>query len=230
MSAEIVFLLEPDNGRITVESSGAPRSVVQALKKDLGQSEPINCGRPAFSSLPNSAIAANHPVNKTASPLDIPSIHLYRLYHSSMVDGPGRRSVIQVSGCSIRCSGCYVPETHQRSNGLLTPISVIVNEIVAKRKDHDGVTILGGEPFDQAEAVANLVAKLKEKDFHLTIYSGYTLENLLERLDSHIDYTLCQADLLIDGPFIRELTENAGEYRGSLNQGLILRPYTTRGD
>ena len=123
-----------------------------------------------------------------------------------------------------------MPETHQRSNGLLTPISVIVNEIVAKRKDHDGVTILGGEPFDQAEAVANLVAKLKEKDFHLTIYSGYTLENLLERLDSHIDYTLCQADLLIDGPFIRELTENAGEYRGSLNQGLILRPYTTRGD
>jgi anaerobic ribonucleoside-triphosphate reductase activating protein len=230
MSAEIVFLVEPDTGRVTVESSRAPNWAIQELKRELGESVSINCGRPAFSTLPNPVIGANFLEKKASSPLGAPSIYLYRLYHSSIVDGPGRRSVIQVSGCSIRCSGCYVPETHERSNGVLTPISVIVSEIVAKRKDHDGVTILGGEPFDQPEALANLVVKLKEKDFHLTIYSGYILKNLLERRDSHIDYTLSQADLLIDGPYIRELTENAGEYRGSRNQGLILQPSATRGE
>ncbi|MFN0140410.1 MAG: 4Fe-4S cluster-binding domain-containing protein [Pyrinomonadaceae bacterium] len=65
---------------------------------------------------------------------------LYRLFHNSVVDGPGRRSVIQVSGCSIRCVGCHVPQTHRTENGTLTPVHSIVDEIIDKRDEDWGQT------------------------------------------------------------------------------------------
>lgn len=102
------------------------------------------------------------------------------------------------------------------------PIASVVDEIVANRPDHDGVTILGGEPFDQPGQVAELVYRLRRYDLHLTILTGYTLETLLDRKDPNVDYILTHTNLLIDGPYIREFTENAGEYRSSRNQRLNL--------
>lgn len=100
-------------------------------------------------------------------------------------------------------------------------ISSIVDEIVTEREQHDGVTILGGEPFDQPESVAELVSRLKHHGLHVTIYSGYTLEQLIQRKLPAIDYILTHIDLLIDGPFISEMHDGAGEYRGSRNQRMI---------
>lgn len=104
---------------------------------------------------------------------------------------------------------------------MLTPIHSIVDEIIAKRDVHDGVTILGGEPFEQPGPVAELVSRLKRHGLHITIYSGYTLEALIGRKDPNIDFILTHMDLLIDGPFLRQLGQGAGEYRGSENQKLI---------
>lgn len=213
MSDELVFILEPDAGRVTIEASRAPLETVRKLEKDLGQRVNVNCARPADSKraeISKSVIA--------------PWIYLYRLYHHSTADGPGRRSVVQVSGCSIRCPGCYVPDTHEQKNGVQTPIVKIISEIVSLRSEHDGVTILGGEPFDQPAAVAELVTRLKSRDFHVTVYTGYLLERLLERKDFWIDQILSNTDLLIEGPYVRELGSKAGEYRGSRNQRLISRP------
>jgi anaerobic ribonucleoside-triphosphate reductase activating protein len=53
------------------------------------------------------------------------------------------------------------------------------------------------------------------------IYSGYTIEALIQRKDPNINYILTHIDLLIDGPFVRQLGEGAGEYRGSQNQKII---------
>lgn len=100
-------------------------------------------------------------------------------------------------------------------------ISSIVEEVVARREKHDGVTILGGEPFDQPESVAELVLRLKNHGLHVTVYSGFTIEQLIQRRLPSIDYILTHIDLLIDGPFIVSLREGAGEYRGSRNQRLI---------
>jgi len=83
------------------------------------------------------------------------------------------------------------------------------------------VTILGGEPFDQSGPVAELVFRLKHHGLHVTIYSGYTIEALIQRKDPNIDFILTHKDLLIDGPFVRQLGNNAGEYRGSRNQRFI---------
>lgn len=225
MSSEIVFILEPDMGRITVESSNVSTSVIGEVKRDLGQSVTLNCGRPDISS---NKFHTQKLLDESFSEKEVDDrseiIYLFRLYHHSTVDGPGRRSVIQVAGCSIRCPGCYVPETHERTNGKPTLIEKIVAEIDKRSGEHDGVTILGGEPFDQIEALEKLVKKLKEENYHLTIYTGYALENLLDRKCESIRQILANTDLLIDGAFKREFTKNVGEYRGSVNQRLIFDP------
>ena len=222
---EIVFILEPDTGCVTVESSQVDAKIAKEIIKDLGAGSVLNCARPKLE-LEKSPIKATGEQSETETPNE--SIYLYRIYHHSTVDGPGRRIVIQVAGCSIRCAGCYVPETHERTNGKLISISDIVEEIDEKSGEHDGVTILGGEPFDQPESLQILVEKLKEKNYHLVIYSGYTLETLLMREQENINRILSNTDLLIDGAFKRELSTNAGEYRGSSNQRLIFHPISRR--
>ncbi len=219
MSNDLVFVLEPDVGRVTVEISQIPTDAVDDLSSDLGDRVNVNCSKPAekvriVPVLQTGSLKPDHAKS------DAFSIWLYRIYHGSVVDGPGRRSVVQVSGCSIQCVGCHVPETHRRANGSLTSIQSIVDEIIAQRNVHDGVTILGGEPFDQPRPVAELVSRLKRLELNITIYSGYKIEELIGRKDPNIDFALTHIDLLIDGPFLSQLGQGAGEYRGSRNQSL----------
>jgi anaerobic ribonucleoside-triphosphate reductase activating protein len=215
MSKEITFILEPDRGKLATEVSGISPDVLTDLRDDLGASQNVNCGKP----LPGKAMKLLTSSDSAFD--DNQSIWLYRIYHNSVVDGPGRRSVVQVSGCSIRCPGCYVPETHTRQNGRLVPISSIVDEIKQNFLQHDGVTILGGEPFDQPGPVAEIVYQLRRLGIHITVYSGNTIATLLKQGNANIHYILTHIDLLIDGPFIQSLTHNAGEYRGSQNQRLV---------
>ena len=224
MKNEIVFILEPDVGRATVEFSRATPNIPQELRRELGEPVTVNCARPARTGSPAEPVPSKFGQDGAAHSERITLIDLFRLYHNSTVDGPGRRSVVQVAGCSIRCPGCYVPETHEAANGKPTPVAFVVAEIFANRADHDGVTILGGEPFDQPAAIAELVTRLKELDLHVVIYTGYKLETLLKKKDKRIEKVLKLIDLLIDGPFIRELGNWAGEYRGSTNQRLLPQP------
>jgi len=221
MNNELVFVLEPDVGRMTVEISQAPEQAVNDLARDLGTRENVNCAKPSESSQTNLPVLQRQFASPDQSELGEFSIWLYRLYHHSTVDGPGRRSVVQVSGCSIRCQGCFVPQTHERENGMLISISTIVDEIVAKRAEHDGVTILGGEPFDQPGPIAEIISRLKHLGLHITVYSGYTIKQLIDRKLPSIDYILTHIDLLIDGPFVAGFREGAGEYRGSRNQRIL---------
>ncbi len=223
MSAEITFILEPDSGRVTIEASQASGGIAQQLKNDLGNGTNINCARPKPAYNFTQIKIPTKPSSETRLN-EANAVYLFRLYHFSTVDGPGRRSVIQLAGCSIRCAGCYVPETHDRANGTLTLTKDIIEEIQEHRYSHDGVTILGGEPFDQPKHLENLVLSLKEQGFHIVVYSGYTLENLIERKSPSIMQILSNIDLLVDGFFNRALTKKAGEYRGSSNQRLIALP------
>jgi anaerobic ribonucleoside-triphosphate reductase activating protein len=221
MSREIVFILEPDAGRVTVESSRVETDIAKEIERDLGQGTALNCARPV-SAFEKSAAGESGKSEIVDS--DNQHIHLFRLYHDSTVDGFGRRSVVQVAGCSIRCAGCYVPETHERASGRLVSIEEIITEINERRLLHDGVTVLGGEPFDQAASLQTLVKKLKAKNYHVCVYTGYTLESLQARGEESINRILEAVDLLVDGAFDSNLTKGAGEYRGSSNQRLILYP------
>lgn len=216
MSTEITFILEPDKGKLTTEVSGISTDVLTELRDNLGTSQNVNCGKPLQRGV------VKPPASTDFTSDDNQSIWLYRIYHDSVVDGPGRRSVVQVSGCSIRCPGCYVPKTHDRNNGRLVSISSIILEILSKSGDLDGVTILGGEPFDQAGSVAELVSRLKRLNLRILVYSGHTIESLIARHNPCTDYILTHIDGLIDGPFDESIISDAPEYRGSSNQNYLL--------
>lgn len=88
----------------------------------------------------------------------------------------------------------------------------------------DEVTILRGGPFDQAQAVAELVARLKIHGINVTVYTGYTIDALIQRNVRSIHYIFTHIDLLIDGPFLSSERVDVGEYRGSMNQRIIRSP------
>lgn len=143
-------------------------------------------------------------------------------WHDSLIEGPGRRSVVRMQGCPIKCAGCWVPQTHDAAGGVEVEVATVVRTLLDRAHTRDGVTIVGGEPFAQPRALATLVDALRNEqpDLHITVYSGYTLERLRKiSLGSvYILYVLSGIDVLIDGRYIQALKDGAGPWTGSSNQ------------
>ena len=73
------------------------------------------------------------------------------------------------------------------ASGVEMTVSEVVDAVLAsKGAPRDGVTILGGEPFLQPEGLLALITALKSRDQHITLYSGYTLEELHSLYNPHI--------------------------------------------
>ena len=148
-------------------------------------------------------------------------IRIAGVVKESIVDGPGIRYVVFTQGCPHKCVGCHNPQTHSYDGGKLVDIDKIVKDI-EKNPLLKGVTISGGEPFEQAKKVANLISKLNPK---LTImaYTGYTFEYLKENSNDTNGYLdlLSKIDVLIDGKFEIKLRDLNLEFRGSSNQRAI---------
>ncbi len=133
--------------------------------------------------------------------------------------GPGCRYVIWTQGCDKQCPGCITPESRSPEDGYIVESDDLAADIILSEKI-DGITISGGEPFLQAEALTRLLELVKSHRPELTVivYSGYTFGQLKEREDCRqlLEYT----DVLIDGPYIQELDDGKG-IRGSGNQRII---------
>ena len=216
---ETTWILDEQTGALTVEglSQAAMNSVADDLLTDSKQ---VNCARPlSIQPLAHSDFIAND---------SEATLRVYRIYHGSVVEGPGRRSVVQLAGCAQRCPGCFVPETHPLDSGVTMSVREVVSLLMSDEGEpRDGITILGGEPFLQPAGLLALVQSLKQRAQHLTIYSGYTLEQLLARHEAEcIRHILSLTDILIDGPFVKALAEGAGEWRGSTNQRILKHPFT----
>lgn len=150
------------------------------------------------------------------------SIRLAGIVRESIVDGPGIRFTVFCQGCPHACKGCHNPETHDFAGGKDVSIDRLLEEI-DKDKLLAGVTFSGGEPFCQAEAFAELGRRVKERGLNITVFSGYTLEELMEMAEgkSDIRELLELTDILIDGPFVNELRDLTLQFRGSSNQRVI---------
>lgn len=214
----LTFILDPAVGSLTVEGPWADEA--PALLSDLLPSpRSLNCARPV--GVPSAVDPAERPGEGEAV------LRIARLYHSSVVDGPGRRSVVQLQGCLRQCPGCYVPETHDPAAGR----AISVHRLVAMLLSHvggprDGVTVTGGEPFLQPLGLLVLLGALKEHGEHTVVYTDATLEELVARPESAVREALSLVDLLIDGPYLRRLGRDAGEWRGSRNQRLLANPFS----
>lgn len=150
------------------------------------------------------------------------SIRIAGIVRESIVDGPGIRFTVFCQGCPHACEGCHNPETHDFTGGSDCGIDRLLEEI-EKNPLLAGVTFSGGEPFCQARGFAELAKKVREKNLSITVFSGYTLEQLNEmsKQDEDVRELLQLTDILIDGPYIKELRDLTLRFRGSSNQRVI---------
>lgn len=134
----------------------------------------------------------------------------------SFVNGPGARAVVWVQGCPIRCPGCFNPHTHSFQPRRLVTVKELAERIL-QLKEIEGVTYSGGEPFAQAEALAELSERLRKHGLSIMSYSGYTIEEIRKSNDPAKLRLLSLLDILIDGPFVLAHKRHL-LWRGSANQ------------
>ncbi|MBI3146895.1 MAG: radical SAM protein [Betaproteobacteria bacterium] len=156
-------------------------------------------------------------------------IALNKAHFPVTVLGPGRRLGLWLQGCSIHCPNCVSQDTWPFDRGRETTVAAILTWARKVSGDQlDGVTISGGEPFDQPKALGALLAALSHwresigGDFDVLAYSGYALSRLQEKHPR----LLAQLDALIPEPYVDTLPRTH-LWRGSANQPLI--PLSPRG-
>lgn len=149
------------------------------------------------------------------------TLQLYGTAPDSIVDGPGIRFAVFVQGCSHRCKGCHNPTSQPFVGGYPAVVDSLVAQIEAAPLIQ-GVTLSGGEPFDQCDGVCTLAAQLHAKGFDLWIYSGYLFEDLMAgKPHPRAAELLSYASVLVDGPFIEDLKSYHLVWKGSANQRVI---------
>lgn len=145
------------------------------------------------------------------------SLRLYAAAHPVTALGPGSRLVLWVAGCGRDCPGCISPEMQPRDAGRDVPVDTLLRRIRRIETPLDGVTISGGEPFDQAGPLRVLLEALagERPEWSVLVYSGYVLEELREEPSRAA--LLGMTDILIDGPYLEDFPPQ-GPIAGSGNQ------------
>lgn len=139
----------------------------------------------------------------------------------SMVNGPGVRYVIFMQGCPHNCPGCHNPDTHDIQKGKVADTDFILMNIIST-KALDGITVSGGEPFMQPEALHALVFGAKSLGRNVWVYTGYQYEQIASgELGADALAALHEIDVLVDGRFIESLKSDECIWRGSTNQRLV---------
>jgi anaerobic ribonucleoside-triphosphate reductase activating protein len=136
-------------------------------------------------------------------------------------EGPGRRFAVWVQGCPIRCPGCCNPEMFDGRGGREVAIAELAAQLAAARDGGvEGLTILGGEPFAQADASAELARAARALGLTVMVFTGFTRAELDERVDAAA--LIAATDILVDGRYERDLPEPAPplgrRWIGSSNQ------------
>jgi anaerobic ribonucleoside-triphosphate reductase activating protein len=142
-------------------------------------------------------------------------MQIAHLHPQSEIYGPGTRFVIWTQGCSLGCAGCWNKAFWPFDRGEVMTTAALMAQIMAEGDAIEGVTILGGEPFDQASALLELAVAIKLKGLSLMIYSGYTKAELDAKGHAMI---LAHSDILVDGRYVHTLRNTGLRWRGSENQ------------
>lgn len=142
-------------------------------------------------------------------------MRLAGIIRDSVVDGEGVRDVIFVQGCSHRCQGCHNPGTWKYDGGTQWTTKAIMNELSTSSND---ITISGGEPLDQFDALCRLLEVIKQDTTKkVWLYTGYTF-NVNKSWVHEIEGLV---DVVVDGEYVEELRDPSLRFRGSSNQRII---------
>ena len=157
-------------------------------------------------------------------------MHIGEIITADSANGLGIRVSIFVSGCTNRCKGCFQPQTWDFEYGR--PYTPEIEELIIdelSKSYYDGLTILGGEPFEQSNQreIVKLIRRIKKElpDRNIWIYTGFTYDKDLVkggcRYIECTDEILDNTDMIVDGRFVEELKKITLKFRGSSNQRII---------
>lgn len=145
---------------------------------------------------------------------------IFGLVPESIVDGRGLRFTVFVQGCPHHCPGCHNPGSHDPNGGEEISVNEIVNRMLSNPIT-TGLTLSGGEPFEQAKDCLTLVRAARESGRNVWAYTGYTYEHLRDNGSPMQKLLLSELDILVDGRFIQEQRSLSLPWRGSCNQRII---------
>lgn len=147
---------------------------------------------------------------------DKTKLRVLRIVDGTSVDGPGLRTSIYFAGCNHCCEGCHNRMSWDFDGG----VEMTVDEIVAHVNEQDfNVTLSGGDPLYQIDALLPLVRRLCADGRHVWCYTGYTYGQVCA--DKSLCRILDYIDVLVDGPFVSALRDLSLRFRGSSNQRLV---------
>lgn len=150
------------------------------------------------------------------------TVDLSRIHFPVTTLGPGRRIGIWFQGCSIRCPGCISMDTWVQGFGT-TKIDQVIDTISPWLSTADGITISGGEPFDQQDALFELLRELKQRaPTDILVFTGYQWSTISEAITTSPSLI----DAVVTGPFLIDEPQTLA-LRGSDNQEL--HPITALG-
>lgn len=213
---ELTVLIDTTSGAMLLEHSHLSAEVLAEVTVIAGEGKECGCARP-LNVIPASSPSPNIQTAEVR-------VRIAGYYHNSLVEGPGRRSSVLFQFCPLSCKGCWVPHLHSPDGGELVAVKTLAEKLLDPGFERDGVSILGGEPFAQAEGLLALVKELRWGDCpHIVCYSGYTLETLVQKAGQQpaIGEVLADIDVLIDGPYVEALAESGDAWTGSGNQRVI---------
>lgn len=147
-------------------------------------------------------------------------LRVHRFLSHTSAEGPGVRAALWVQGCPIRCPGCFNPQTWSAQGGTITPVSEVI-EWILRTEGIEGVSFLGGEPFAQADALADVGAECREHGLSIVTFTGYEHAAICEAARPDWSRLLAVTDLLLAGPFLQDRLDLSRPWIGSDNQEFI---------
>ena len=139
-----------------------------------------------------------------------------------IANGNGIRTSIFVTGCTHKCFNCF-NEEYQDPKAGKPWTEKETDEVLSYVTDPNvaGLTLLGGEPFQNVDGLLPVVKKVRAAvpDKDIWAYSGYTFDQLIACPEKRALLELC--DILVDGPFVDALHDPALRFRGSKNQRIL---------
>lgn len=152
-----------------------------------------------------------------------------KIMTNDIVDGTDVCVSLWMQGCPIKCQGCHNSSIWDFNGGYEIPTDIrghIIKAICANGIIRN-FSVLGGEPLCQenVQDVDDIISgvRIAYPEIKIFLWTGYTLEQLKEQKNKHIDNILSNIDVLIDGPYIESLRNITLELRGSANQRILYK-------
>lgn len=147
-----------------------------------------------------------------------------QIVSATEAEGPGTRFALWFQGCPLRCPGCCNPEFLKFEGGEQFSASAVIEMIQLAKETQgiEGISLLGGEPLAHAPGAVLLAKAAREMGLGIMVYTGYVLEEARLLPDPAVGELLALTDVLVDGPYVRELPDTTRRWIGSTNQRIHL--------